>query len=168
MNWWATWSPDVSDYVAFGRSQSLQTLVNERPKRRALLISHQGVINGAQLQQQLRISMISAPPLFFSFPKKRHKGHEWRLQKEINEPLSTRETEIASLIAVISYFLTKKNGCRCVNVLEDMMVHEALCDPANKPATSQTCEVACSGECVLTPWSVWSPCNKVIESFKSS
>ena len=108
MNWWATWSPDVSDYVAFGRSQSLQTLVNERPKRRALLISHQGVINGAQLQQQLRISMISAPPLFFSFPQKRHKGHEWRLQKEINEPLSTRETEIASLIAVISYFLTKK------------------------------------------------------------
>ena len=71
MNWWATWSPDVSDYVAFGRSQSLQTLVNERPKRRALLISHQGVINGAQLQQQLRISMISAPPLFFSFPQKK-------------------------------------------------------------------------------------------------
>nr|CAH0103778.1 unnamed protein product [Daphnia galeata] len=47
---------------------------------------------------------------------------------------------------------------RCVNVLEDMVVGDIICDRANKPSAEQPCQIACPGHCVISSWSSWSPC----------
>ena len=56
---------------------------------------------------------------------------------------------------------------RCTNVAENSVVEDALCDSTNKPPNTRSCVVSCPGECVLTEWSEWSPCSKVIFVFFS-
>jgi len=48
---------------------------------------------------------------------------------------------------------------RCVNVMEDLIVDDPICDAANKPADEQKCHIACPGHCVVSPWTSWTSCH---------
>ncbi|KAK1789123.1 hypothetical protein P4O66_015074, partial [Electrophorus voltai] len=37
-------------------------------------------------------------------------------------------------------------------------VNDSLCDPYDIPAQAQTCILPCPDDCVMSPWSPWSPC----------
>ncbi|XP_035379499.1 thrombospondin type-1 domain-containing protein 7B isoform X3 [Electrophorus electricus] len=37
-------------------------------------------------------------------------------------------------------------------------VNDSLCDPDDIPAQAQTCVLPCPDDCVMSPWSPWSPC----------
>ena len=52
-------------------------------------------------------------------------------------------------------------GSRCVNVMEDLIVDDSICDVANKPPDQQKCHIACPGDCVVSPWTPWTPCHNV-------
>lgn len=41
-------------------------------------------------------------------------------------------------------------------------VSDAFCDPIQQPPDVNACHVACPGSCVLSPWSDWSDCSKVV------
>lgn len=55
----------------------------------------------------------------------------------------------------------KKQHVRCVNIMEDVVVDDLICDAANKPSAEQPCRIACPGDCVISSWSSWSPCQHV-------
>lgn len=48
---------------------------------------------------------------------------------------------------------------RCVNVMEELIVDDAVCDVANKPPDQQKCHIACAGDCVVSAWTPWTPCH---------
>ncbi|CAH0388371.1 unnamed protein product [Bemisia tabaci] len=63
----------------------------------------------------------------------------------------------------------QKQGCgtgdqfrrvRCTDVRTGAEVNDAYCDWTEQPADFSACHTACPGDCVLGPWSEWSPCSK--------
>ena len=50
---------------------------------------------------------------------------------------------------------------RCVYILEDVVVDDNNCDAANTPASEQKCQIACPGDCVISSWTSWTPCQHV-------
>lgn len=50
---------------------------------------------------------------------------------------------------------------RCVDSRTNTESSASLCDWTVRPADTAACHVACPGDCVLGPWSDWSPCPKV-------
>lgn len=55
--------------------------------------------------------------------------------------------------------------CRCTDVRTGAEVNDAYCDWTEQPADFSACHTACPGDCVLGPWSEWSPCSKVTVYF---
>ena len=58
---------------------------------------------------------------------------------------------------------------RCMRVDEGagvpVEVADVYCDPVVQPPDLNACHVACSGTCVLGPWSDWSDCPQVCNIF---
>lgn len=62
----------------------------------------------------------------------------------------------------VFFLLLFSLGSRCVNVMEDLVVDDPICDVANKPPDQQKCHIACPGDCVVSPWTPWTPCRNVL------
>lgn len=43
-----------------------------------------------------------------------------------------------------------------------IQVKDEYCDPIEQPDDISACHVSCPGNCVVSPWSAWSDCDKVI------
>lgn len=73
---------------------------------------------------------------------------------------------------ILSYYInTNKNyfnkqffllNFRCIHVNTGIEMSEEYCDWTVRPDGVNLCTIACPGDCVLSGWSDWSPCPKVI------
>lgn len=62
----------------------------------------------------------------------------------------------------IFFSFTKLLCNRCIHVNTGIEMSEEYCDWTVRPDGVNLCTIACPGDCVLSGWSDWSPCPKVI------